>query len=63
LAFWDASSAYRVGFKDEWSMVRRLGHKEELAEWEEDEWPSYRVVPLHSIGGLLMDEHNPYEAA
>ncbi len=33
LAFWDASSAYRVGFKDEWSMVRRLGHKEELAGW------------------------------
>ncbi len=63
LAFWDASSAYRVGFKDEWSMVRRLGHKDELAGWAPDEWPSYRVVPLYSIGGLVMDEHNPYEAA
>ncbi|MDE0431871.1 MAG: hypothetical protein OXH98_19090 [Caldilineaceae bacterium] len=63
LAFWDASSAYRVGFKDEWSMVRRLGHKDELAGWAPDEWPSYRVVPLYSIGGLVMDEHNPYAAA
>jgi hypothetical protein len=63
LAFWDASSAYRAGFKDEWSMVRRLGHKEELAGWAPDEWPAYRVLPLYSLGGLVMDEHNPYEAA
>ena len=63
LAFWDANTTSRSGFKDEWSMVRRLGHKEELADWAPDEWPSYRVLPLSSLGGLVMDEHNPYEAA
>ena len=63
LAFWDANTTSRSGFKDEWSMVRRLGHKEELADWAPDEWPSYRVLPLYSMGGLVMDEHNPYEAA
>ena len=63
LAFWDANTTSRSGFKDEWSMVRRLGHKEELADWAPDEWPSYRVLPLYSMGGLVMDEHNAYEAA
>ena len=63
LAFWDANTTSRSGFKDEWSMVRRLGHKEELAGWAPDEWPAYRVLPLYSMGGLVMDENNPYEAA
>ena len=63
LAFWDANTTSRSGFKNEWSMVRRLGHKDELAGWAPDEWPSYRVLPMYSMGGLVMDEANPYEAA
>ena len=63
LAFWDSNTTSRSGFKNEWSMVRRLGHKDELAGWAADEWPSYGMLPLYSMGGLVMDEANPYEAA
>ena len=62
LAFWDISTAseHRLCYLDQWSMVRRLGHKEELADWAPDEWPSYRYVQLRTLAGLTMDRHSPY---
>ena len=62
LAFWDATTSEidRLCLKDQWSMIRRLGHKEDLPVWEPDEWPSYRDVPLYTVAGLVMDRHSPY---
>ncbi|MCY4412750.1 MAG: hypothetical protein OXC27_20005, partial [Caldilineaceae bacterium] len=60
-AFWDTNSRYP--FLDEWSMIRRLGHEEALGGWAPDEWPAYRLIPLHSLGGHLMDKYSPYWSA
>ena len=61
LAFWDTNSRYP--FLDEWSMIRRLGHEEALQGWAADEWPAYRQVPLHSLGGHHMGSYSPYWSA
>ena len=61
LAFWDTNSRYP--YLDEWSMIRRLGHEEELSEWAPDQWPAYRQIPLHSLDGQRMDSHSPYWSA
>ena len=63
LAFWDTDTENRLGFKSGWSMLRRLGHEEELAGWVPDEWPSCKLVPLHSLGGHTMDRYSPYWSA
>ena len=60
LAFWDTNSRYP--YLDEWSMIRRLGHEEELSEWAPDQWPAYRQIPLHSLDGQRMDSP-PYWSA
>ena len=63
LAFWDADTENRLSYKDQWSMLRRLGHREELADWAPDEWPSYRQIPLYSLGGHILDRYSPYWAS
>ena len=60
LAFWDTYEVGRLSYKDQWSMLRRLGHREELAHWAADQWPAYRTVPLYTVAGLTMDRHSPY---
>ena len=62
LAFWDTSTApsQRLCYLDQWSMVRRLGHRDELSGWAPDEWPSYRDVPLYNVKDVTMDRHSPY---
>ena len=57
LAFWDTNGRY--AHLDEWSMLRRLGHKEVLGGWAPDQWPAYRLVPLHSLDGHIMDKYSP----
>lgn len=59
LAFWDCDNG-RMAAQDQWSMVRRLGHKDDLAGWAPDQWPAYRKVSLSTVGGLTMDRHSPY---
>ena len=61
LAFWDTNSRYP--YLDEWSMIRRLGHEEALGEWAPDQWPAYRQIPLHSLGGHHIDSYSPYWSA
>ncbi|MSP11996.1 MAG: hypothetical protein EXR62_03445 [Chloroflexi bacterium] len=63
LAFWDTDTENRLALKDQWSMVRRLGHEEQLAGWTGDQWPAYRQVPLHTLGGHTMDKYSPYWSA
>ena len=58
---WDTNSRYP--YLDEWSMIRRLGHEEELSEWAPDQWPAYRQIPLHSLGGQHMDSYSPHWSA
>ncbi|MBI3941885.1 MAG: family 10 glycosylhydrolase [Chloroflexi bacterium] len=62
LSFWDIDSESRLGLKDQWSMVRRLGHKEALGEWAPDQWPAYRQVPMYTLGGYRIDRYSPYWA-
>jgi hypothetical protein len=63
LAFWDTDTENRLAFKEQWSMLRRLGHEEELAGWAPDEWPAYRWVSMYSLGGHTMDRYSPYWSA
>ena len=58
LAFWDVNGRYL--HLDEWSMIRRLGHKDELAGWEPDQWPAYGFVHLRKVGGQKIDRYSPF---
>ena len=51
LCFWDTNA--RDPFKNEWSMVRRLGHRDQLPEWNNGESGFFRAVPLYSVGGCI----------
>ena len=63
LAFWDTDTENRLSYKEQWRTLRRLGHEDELAGGAEDELPACRWVPLHSLGGHLMDKYSPYWSA
>ena len=62
LELWDVNTTSRAGFKDEWSMVRRLGHKDELEGWKAD-GRGVSHYPLREVGGVVMDEYSPYDAS
>ena len=60
LCFWDTNGRHQR-FK-EWSMIRRLGHRDRLASWDDGDGILYRTVPLRSVGGYVLDKYPPHWA-
>lgn len=55
ITMWDTySRVYRIG---EWAMMKRLGHRDDLARWADEGRGSdyFRVLDLRSIGGRSAD--------
>jgi hypothetical protein len=50
LSFWDAHNRYYRA--SEWSFVKRLGHREELAGWEGKGHDNFGKVPLTKLDGF-----------
>jgi hypothetical protein len=46
----------------EWSMVRRLGHRNAVEGYTDGEGEYYRTVTLRSLGGYVMDKYPPHWA-
>lgn len=59
LAVWDAGG---LTAPHAWSMIRRLGHRDELAGYEGDEDRYFRVLPVKSVGGYRLDKYTPHLA-
>ena len=57
LCFWDTN--FRDRFKREYSMIRRLGHRDELAGWDDGEGEFFKTRRLLSVGGYVMDKYPP----
>lgn len=57
LCFWDTEGRHPM--RAEWSMIRRLGHVEELAAWEDGAGEYYRTLKFRSLGGYAMDKYPP----
>lgn len=57
LCFWDTN--FRDRFKREYSMIRRLGHRDELAGWDDGEGEFFTTRKLLSVGGYVMDKYPP----
>ena len=61
LFFWDC--AYRVNYYDQtmWNAIRRLGHKEEIAEWMQAGQPSLAAPTsvLTKLGGWNLADDTP----
>ena len=57
ISLWDTYN--RVPRKVHWSMIRRLGHKEELASYDSGEGTYYRTVRLLKIGGKDVSRYMP----
>ena len=52
LSFWDSHGRhYRAS---EWAFLRRLGHRDELLDWQGVGDDNYRVVPLTRLDGFAM---------
>jgi hypothetical protein len=60
LCFWDTYN--RNAYRKEYSMVRRLGHKDELAGWDDGSGDYYRSRKLLSVGGYVLDKYPPHWA-
>ena len=60
LCFWDTNGRHQR--LKEWSMVRRLGHRDQLAEFDDGDGRLYRTVPLRSVGGYVLDKYPPHWA-
>ena len=60
LCFWDTNGRHQRLM--EWSMIRRLGHRDQLAEWNDGDGRLYRTVPLRSVGGYVLDKYPPHWA-
>lgn len=60
LCFWDTNGRHQR--LREWSMIRRLGHLEQLANWDDGDGRLYRNVPLRSVGGYVLDKYPPHWA-
>ena len=43
-------------------MVRRLGHRDELAGWDDGAGDYYRSRKLLSVGGYVLDKYPPHWA-
>lgn len=57
ISLWDTYS--RVPRKVEWSMLRRLGHKDELASFTDGEGEIYRKVRILKVGGKDVSRYKP----
>ena len=57
ISLWDTYS--RVRGRAEWSMMRRLGHREELPDFDSGEGTLYRQVRLLRIGGKDVGRYKP----
>ncbi|NQU10375.1 family 10 glycosylhydrolase [bacterium] len=61
LFFWDC--AYRVNYHDQhaWNAIRRLGHREEIAEWVGAGQPALPCprIPLVRLGGWNLADDTP----
>ena len=57
ISLWDTYS--RVPCKPEWSMMRRLGHKEELAAYASGEGELFRDVRILRIAGKDVSRYKP----
>ena len=60
LCFWDTNGRDR--FKKEYSMIRRLGHKDDLAGWDDGEGEFFTTRRLISVGGYVLDKYPPHWA-
>lgn len=60
LSFWDTDQ--RCARLAEWSMLRRLGHADDLAHWGDGAGELFRSVPLRTVGGLRVDRYPPHWA-
>ena len=60
LCFWDTNG--RDPYKKEWSMIRRLGHWKDLAQWDDGEGMFFRSLKLRSVGGYVVDRYPPHWA-
>jgi len=57
LCLWDTNARHTQ--LRQWSMIRRLGHKEELMSWDSGEGTFYKTVQLRSIGSCRVDRYSP----
>ena len=60
LCFWDTYN--RNLSRKEYSMVSRLGHKDELAGWDDGDGSFYRSRKMLSVGGYVLDKYPPHWA-
>jgi len=60
LCFWDTNGRHQR--LKEWSMIRRLGHRDKLESWDDGEGRLHRTVPLRSVGGYVLDKYPPHWA-
>jgi hypothetical protein len=58
LSLWDTLG--RAMLLKQWSMARRLGHRDDLAGFDDGEGVLYRTVPLRSVGGYRIDKYPPH---
>ena len=60
LCFWDTNGRDR--FKKEYSMIRRLGHRDELAGWDDGDGEFFTTRRMLSVGGYVLDKYPPHWA-
>ena len=53
LSLWDTQA--RRTRSSEWSLIRRLGHRHDLASWENDTKGLFRRTSLRSLQGITTD--------
>ena len=57
LCFWDTNTRH-VALR-QWSMIRRLGHKEELNNWNDGEGNYFKTIKIKKLGGYKIDQYPP----
>jgi hypothetical protein len=57
ISLWDTYN--RVPNRQQWTMVRRLGHKDELAQYSSGEGDLYRYIPVLRINGQNISLYKP----
>jgi hypothetical protein len=60
MCFWDTNG--RDQMRKEWSMLRRLGHKDDLGGWDDGEGKFWRSRKMISVGGYVLDKYPPHWA-
>ena len=57
LSFWDTNSRHPK--LTQWSMIRRLGHKDELEKWDDGNGTYFKKIRLKYIGQYRVDKYPP----